>query len=165
MQVELDSQGFPVLLADEPKHEPAPVAPSYEEGRRRDAVREAAREFETLDEQDLKERFRGITTRELDESDLTELRLDIREQQLDDLIDILHQLHMGKLRARRYVRMSAPRGYLRKTLWAITPEEYTELVDRLRARGWKPEDLVDGLDKRFSAKHLKELTSSSSTTQ
>lgn len=154
--LELDSQGRPVLMGDEPDA-PDPDETSHREARRRDAVRSAAREFETLSVQDLRERFRG-TDGDIDDVELGELVLEVREAQLDDLVDILDDLRHGKLRARRHVRLASPKGYLRKTLWALNASEYAELKIRLVARGWTEKDLDVGLDRRLSNKKLKELT-------
>ena len=47
-------------------------------------MREAAREFEELTEQDLKERLRGVTSKPLEEGDLAQFRVDVRAAVLDD---------------------------------------------------------------------------------
>lgn len=164
---DVDAQGFPVLLAaeaapaetktgSEPPAE-APLVPTtrpasvdaVEWARRMDAVREAAREFEDLSEQDLRERLRGATSRPLADADLTGFRADVRAQQLDDLLDLLDQAERGKLRSRRTVRVSAPRGYLRKTIGSLTTAELTQLETRLRARGWTDKQVRSGLTDRL----------------
>lgn len=155
-QLAIDQHGLPVLLAApavEQQDAPAepPLIPStrptsmnhVEWARRMDAVREAAREFEQLTDQDLKERLRGLTSRPLDDTEITAFRADVRALQLDDLVDLLDQAERGKLRGRRTVRVVAPRGYIRKTLAALSSLEQGELVDRLGARGWTAKQLTD----------------------
>lgn len=151
---DIDSDGFPVLLA-QPPDPPAdpPEIPStrpssithVEWARRMDASRDAAREFEQLSDQDLKERLKGVTSRPLEDTEISSFRVDVRAAQLDDLVDLLDQAERGKLRGRRTVRVAAPRGYVKKTLAALTPTETGELTDRLRFRGWTTEQVA----KRF----------------
>lgn len=151
----MDSQGFPVLLAapvvdqvDAPADPPLipstrPTTMNHVEwARRMDAVREAAREFEQLTDQDLKERLRGVTNKPLDDTEISAFRADVRAVQLDDLVDLLDQAERGKLRGRRTVRVTAPRGYVLKTLKALSSVELGELVSRLSARGWSDKQIA-----------------------
>lgn len=104
--------------------------------RRNDAVRDAAREFETFNQQDVDEWLKGRTTRELTSDERAAFARDVRAQQLTDLVDILDNIHRGTLRNRRFVRVQAPKGYTRKTLGGLSDLEMASVVLRLRARGW-----------------------------
>lgn len=160
-----DAAGFPIMLSGESEtpgnSAPSvaatePVSPStrpstvdhVEWARRWDAVREAAREFEVLSEQDLKERLRGVTTKPLEDGDLIQFKADVRAAVLDDLIDVLDQTVRGKLRGRRTVRVNAPRNYVKKTMKALTPEEVTQLESRLRSRGWTDKQVKESLHEK-----------------
>lgn len=114
---------------------------SPELARRRDAVREAAREFEDLSEQDLRERLRGVTSRELSADEVALFRSDVRSQVLDDLVDVLDQDHRGRLRSRRTVRVVAPRGYRVRTIRGLSEGEQADVENRLKARGWSEQDV------------------------
>ncbi len=143
----LDAHGLPVLVADHV--EPSTDSTALELARRRDAVRSAAREFEDLSEQDLRERLRGVTSRPLDAADLQQLRDDVRAQVLDDLVDLLDQARMGRLRKRRHVRIQAPKGYVVKCVHGLSEVEAADVEARLRARGWGDVDVREALlDKR-----------------
>lgn len=159
--ISLDSSGFPLLLDEKPKEKeepatPPPPAPSTrpssiqhsEWARRQDVVRDAAREFEELTEQDLKERLRGLTSKPFTSADLAQFRVDVRHQVLDDLVDVLDQQERGRLRGRRTVRLAAPRGYVRKTAGALTALESRNVRERLQARGWDKEQ-IEALDKKM----------------
>lgn len=155
MTLSLDQAGYPVLLAMPSKpakvlpQRPSPTLASsrpdavqpLEWARRGDLVREVAREFEQLSEQDVRERLKGLTSRPLEDGEIQRFRDDVRVQQLDDLLDALDQAHRGIKRARRTVRIQAPRGYTRKTLTALDPTEMSSLSARLQARGWSDKDL------------------------
>lgn len=146
-RLDVDHKGFPILLADTPTGstqskvaEEEPSGPKdWQTGqwdRRADAVRDFAREFETYNAHDLRELLKGRTNRVLTDSEIMQFLADVREQQLNDVLDVLDQLERGKLRGRRFVRVVAPGGYLRKTLNALTAGEISRLEERLRARGW-----------------------------
>lgn len=153
-RLELDEAGYPVLLEDANRTtssvgksppEPTPVVESLELARRRDAVREAAREFEDLSDQDIKERLKGVTSRELSDNEIAIFRENVRAQILDDLVDVLDQSTRGRLRTRRTVRVVAPKGYRRKALNGLSESERSEIKDRIRARGWSEIDISSAL--------------------
>lgn len=155
----LDRRGFPVLLSADPAPKPVVVttaSPStrpstvtpQEWARRQDAVREAAREFEPLSDQDVRERLRGITSRSMSSADVGQFRVDARHQHVDDLVDVLDQNERGKLRGRRTVRLQAPRGYTVRALSGLAPHEAVDVRSRLAARGWDAPQLAR-LDERL----------------
>jgi hypothetical protein len=151
----VDDSGWPVLLDTAPAAADStaevqapgglPAPPSGvdpgEWDRRADAVRDAAREFENFGAQDAKEWVKGRTQRELGPVELGQFVMDVRQQVIADLSDILDQTEQGKLRSRRTVRVVAPRGYVRKTIKSLTPEETSALRTRLLARGWTVKQL------------------------
>lgn len=162
MGLALDDRGNPVLLWDGKTtvvvstdttvklENPALIEDSLELARRRDAVRDAAREFEELSEQDLRERLRHATTRPLTPAEIARFRDDVRAQVLDDLVDAMDQGRRGRLRSRRTVRVVAPRGYLAKARRGLSPEERDEVESRLRARGWTDQDVNNVLGAKIT---------------
>jgi hypothetical protein len=166
----LDDQGHAMLLAESlpsdsedttplppPSSRPANVDVG-EWHRRHDAVREAAREFETLTSQDIRERLKGLTSRELTDGDVTQFESDVRAQQLHDLIDALDQAHRGKKRGRRTVRIQMPRGYVRYAVHRLTQDELVDAGTRLAARGWTPMEVKEKVYSKLSKKQLDGLT-------
>lgn len=130
---------------------PQPAAGSVGEiHRREDAVRDAAREFETFETQDIIDWLRGRITRPLGQAEVAAFERDVRAQQLADISDVLDQMVLGESRGRRRVKVRAPKGYLRKTIGALTDEELRQLGERLRARGWSEKQLKDGLVSRLA---------------
>jgi hypothetical protein len=138
----VDRSGWPVLLSDPPVAIVKPAV-SAAQAERRDLVRELAREFEDLSVQDLTERIEpvkaslGIRTA----SDIAQLQMEVRAQVLDDLVDVLDQRHRGRLRARRTVRLQAPKGYTKKVTNGLSAIESGDISSRLRARGWSDDDV------------------------
>ena len=150
MTLQVDDRGFPILLDDSAQGEPPDQTPApspQEFARRRDAVREAAREFETFSDQDVQDWLRGKTNRKLTTAEIASFRQDVRTQQVDDLVDILDQAHRGSRRTRRTVRVQAPRGYVRKTLNALADTEMREVLERLKARGWEDDHVASLVNK------------------
>ena len=128
-----------MLLADPPVTTVKPVVSSTAQAERRDLVRELAREFEDLSVQDLIERVES-SKRSL--SDIAQLQMEVRAQVIDDLVDVLDQRHRGRLRARRTVRLQAPKGYTKKILAGLSEIEAKEITRRLvNGRGWTPDDI------------------------
>lgn len=153
----IDNDGFPVLLADKPV-EPEVTAPGLhvapkgidgsEWARRQDAVRAAAREFESFKTQDAREWLRGVTKRALTDQEVASFVADVDTQVVSDLVDVLDQQQRGVLRGRRTVRVIAPRGYMRKALASLSDEQLSEVKDRLLARGWNQKQV----DEKFPPK-------------
>jgi hypothetical protein len=159
-----DEAGFPVLLADGAKASvtvkespsangngpqkpvqgmgrPAHVD-SMEWARRMDAVRDFAREFETFTVQDVEELLRGRSNRALTPEEIASFTADVHDQQLNDLVDMLDRAERGTLRGRRTVKVTAPKGYIRKTVNALSDDELKQVAQRLRARGWNDKQIV-----------------------
>lgn len=141
----IDENGYPVLLSDQEvlveNEILVPISSkTLELARRRDAVRDAAREFEDLSDQDIQERLRGKTTKELAPAKVAAFRADVRQQVLDDLVDVLDNATRGRLRSRRMVRVVAPKGYRRKVIRGLSDDEREQVRERLLARGWSEVD-------------------------
>jgi hypothetical protein len=121
--------------------------------RRLDAIRDAAREFEEMGLGDAKEFLRGRVA-DLSKVDLEAFLAEVREQRIDDLIDVLdHQLRsqvVGNDRARRFVRLQAPRGFTKRLFASLTDDEVLKVATRLSNRGWDVDDLVDNVISRVN---------------
>jgi hypothetical protein len=140
----LDDRSNPVLQRPAVPEAPAAIEP-LEWARRSDAIREAAREFEALSDQDIRERLKGTTSRPLTIDEIVTFRQDVQDQVLDDLVDVLDQNRRGSLRRRRRVRVTAPRGYVKMTVRGLSDTDLTDVEARLRARGWTDHDVSSGL--------------------
>lgn len=146
----------------QPAAAPQGVEPQ-EWARRLDQVRLAAREFEQFAPDDIKAWLRGKTNKELSDEEINHFLADVRSQQLDDLVDIL-DTNIRRSVTRRVVKITAPRGYTKKTMGALSDEEIHGMLDRLKARGWS----IDEIDKNFTQKlpaskraNIKQITSTS----
>lgn len=157
----VDDRGYPILFASS-SDSPA-VLPSKhglggfdisEQSRRHDAVREAAREFESYSAQDLTEWLKGKTKRDLSQAEIDSFLNDVREQQLSDLVDIVDHGSRGVLRGRRTVRIQAPKGYVKKTLKSLNDDELSALIDRLQSRGWDQQMIWSQLSKHLPESKL-----------
>ncbi len=174
-EIALDDQGYPILLdttipvrsgnphrqlggrfgrGADGKEKPAraqrpPAADPEEWARRMDAVREAAREFESFSGQDVTDWLKGRTNRQLSEGEIDDFLADVRAQQLADIVDILDQNERGVGRGRRTVKVSAPKGYTRKTLNGLTDSELQSVARRLVARGWTAKQIKSGFINRL----------------
>lgn len=166
-----DDQGWPVMLADSavaepeakpppeptpdpvPAPEPVPEPPtrmrphdieSDEWEHRLDAVRDAARENDLLSEGDVQD---FLVNRLVDASkfDPRQFVADVRAQRVDDLVDILdHRLRSevdGMIRSRRYVRLVAPKGWVKRVQNGLTDAEHLTVARRLVKRGWDAGDI------------------------
>lgn len=113
--------------------------------RRQDLVRRAAAEFEEMGLGDAKEWLKAHV-KSIASVNVDLFIADVRAQRLDYLADILdHQLTKkveGMQRARRMVRVQAPKGWERRVFANLDDEEVVKLVRRLEGHGWDPEDLT-----------------------
>jgi hypothetical protein len=137
----------------EPPSSVPPGVDPEEWGRRLDAVREAAREFDPQAEEDLREFLKGRTRRELSEKEIEKFMEDVKRARLSDLVDVLDTSIRRRIakraRGRRMVRVVPPRGYLRRTLAHLEDQDVAELHRRLEARGFSPEELESHLINRY----------------
>jgi hypothetical protein len=113
--------------------------------RQRDAVRDIAREMDELASGDIQDLLAGRLTRPLEEEEITQFLTQVRQQRLDDLVDMLdwqfRNLIENVKRGRRRVRLTAPRGWVRKVFNSMTDEEVLSVINRLEARGHSRESL------------------------
>ncbi len=139
-----------------------------------DAARDAARLFDLPNEEDIKEFLAG-RARNPEQVDIPAFLKLVEEQVMDDLVDLLsQQFRKGSSTGEglRKVKVSAPKGYLRKTLNSLQPEQAKELSERLIARGADKERVATffrekGFDEitfadEFDIEPVKEVTLSES---
>lgn len=121
--------------------------------KRRDLVRDAARELDDMDLGDAKEWLEGKVA-DMSAVNVDQFLIDVRAQRLDDLVDILdYQLRntvQKAKRARRFVRIAAPRGFQKRVFAGLDDDEVLHLVKRLEGRGWDPKDLKDNVVNKIS---------------
>lgn len=128
-------------------HPPANVDP-HEWHRMLAAVRDAAREFDHPAEADIKEFLKG-RVKDVGQVDLAGFVEMVRHQRLSDLADLLDQQFRARgpmKQGRRKVRVAAPRGFLRKALKDLTPEDVKQLVDTIVSRGHDQADVQKWFD-------------------
>lgn len=119
----------------------APQAPAnvdpHEYQRMLAAARDAAREFDTPGEGDIREFLAG-RARNPDQVDIPGFLQLVRQQRISDMSDMLDQQFRatGPMKqARRKVRVSAPKGFLRKALKDLDQTEIDQLVSVISSRG------------------------------
>lgn len=116
--------------------------------RRQDIVRDAARELDDMDIGDAKEFLKG-RVKSISKVDIALFLRDVRAQRIDDLTDLLdanlRRKIEGMRRARRHVRLQAPKGWLDRTMGGLKDEEVMRVVSRLENRGYKREDLIENV--------------------
>lgn len=125
---------FGVTKGKKPKQQPVD---SKELHRMLAAVRDAAREFDNPSEGDLREFLKG-RAQNPDKVDIENFAEQVKQQRLVDLADMLDQQFRatGPMKqGRRKVRVSAPRGFVRKSLRNLTPDDVSHLGHLLIARG------------------------------
>ena len=138
------AQGNDLIVESLPRSD-VPQGVSQEVWERRlDMVRDAAREMDDMDVGDVKEFLKGKVA-DLSAVNAEQFVKDVREQRLDDLLDILdHQLRAtvsGMQRSKRYVRLVAPKGFKDRVFAGLNDDEVIKLVKRLEGRGFDPKDL------------------------
>lgn len=129
---------------------PANVDP-VEYARMFDAVREAAREFDNPQEGDIRDFIKGRANAP-DQVDIQQFLQQVVEQRKNDLVDLLDQSmrSSGPLsRGRRKVRLSAPRGYMRRLVGSLDEDQLAEVMHRLEAMGHDRADV----DAFFNGRH------------
>jgi predicted house-cleaning noncanonical NTP pyrophosphatase (MazG superfamily) len=121
--------------------------------RRMDQVRNAAREFDPQELEDIKEWLQGKTNRDLSEEEIQDFLNDVKRHRLSDLVDVLDQSIRRRValraRGRRTVRVVPPRGWVRRTMQNLEDSDIVELHRRLRSRGFSDEELEAHLIKRY----------------
>lgn len=115
--------------------------------RRSDAVRTLAREYDDVDHGDIREFLVGRSTRELSDDEVGQLRHDVFAQRVSDITDVLDEQLRSTTdrmkRARRTVRVQAPRGWLRRTFGTLDERAVGQVAVRLIQRGHDPETIKE----------------------
>jgi hypothetical protein len=157
-----DKGGFPLLIKSDvllaatdappaPASDPVEETPPLERSvkpedvgwdewqRRHNAVSTLAREYDEVDQGDIREFLKDRTSRDLSEEEISQLHHDIRTHRVGDITDVLD----GQLRstvdqmkrARRTVRVSAPKGWLKRAFNNLDQRGVEQVVARLTSRG------------------------------
>jgi hypothetical protein len=136
-------------------------ASKTEHMRMMDAVREAAREYDTPSEGDIKEFIAGRAkdSSKVDVQKFLDLTLEQRQNDLIDLLDN-HLRTQGPLkRGRRKLRVHAPRGYLRRLLRSMDSSSVAQVSLRLKSMGHSDEQVNAFFDKKFGPEVMAEVAS------
>lgn len=127
--------------------------------RRKDAVRDAAREMDEMGEGDAKEFLKSRPNITASKVDIAAFLADVREARLDDLVDVLDsQLRSsvsGTKRSRQFVQLRAPRSWPKRVFAGLSDEEVIKVVKRLEGKGWDSKDLTDNVIKKVNNKERK----------
>lgn len=124
-----------------------PNVDPLELARMRDALRDAARELELPNEDDIREFLAG-RAKNPGQVDVPGFLRGVQEIIKDDVVDALDNQLRSAGKLRRGVRVAMPRGRLKRTLNGMTPEGIAEIMHRLEARGHDAKDL----DRYFSSR-------------
>jgi hypothetical protein len=169
-----DENGFPQLVAavETPPSPPERKIPDLitpdhtsgpaEWGRYHDAVREASRSFDHPEEGDV-HHFLRARARNPEQVDAAAFHEAVRRQRLADIVDIVdhHMRRDGHLpRGARMIRVQAPRGYMRRALRQMTPEDLAHLHHRLVSIGHNHEHVSKYLSDRVKPDVWEQATKS-----
>lgn len=137
---------------DDPELQKGLEAPT---GAFRDAVVDAARET-SLEGEALKSFFEEKLNMEVDEHLLKRLASLVDEQRINDLSDYLNT-YLREGSNTNTLRISAPRGYVRKAFANLELDVINDVFGRLRARGWSNEILNDKIVVQFSKERQRQV--------
>jgi hypothetical protein len=132
------------------KPAPPPNVDPLEFQRMMAAVRDAAREFDQFDEGDVRDFLKGRAAAP-DQVDVAGFLEMVKQQRINDLSDMLDSQFRtsGSMKqGRRKVRVTAPRGFVRKSLNGLSPDEVEQLKHLLVARGHDEQEVNDWFDKK-----------------
>lgn len=145
---------------DDKKDPPANTDPN-EYARMYAAVRDAAREYDLFDEGDIREFLKGRANAP-DQVDMAAFMTMVRAQRVNDLADLIDNQFRtrGSMKTgRRKVRVTAPKGFMRKALKDLSTDEVRQLENVLASRGHDESEVGEWLEQRG----LKENSSSEKT--
>jgi hypothetical protein len=121
--------------------------------KRHDIIREAAREMDKMGAGDAKDFLKGRVA-DLSSINIDLFLRDVHAQRLDDLVDIFDTQLRNKVasmsRARRFVRVAAPKGWTNRVFAGLDDAQVVKLVTRLEGKGWDPKDLVKNVIGKIS---------------
>jgi hypothetical protein len=149
----------PSVPSEQTQEGESSAASKTEHMRMMDAVREAAREYDTPTEADIREFVAGRAKdpSKVDIQKFLELTLDQRQADLIDLLDN-HLRQAGPMkRGRRKVRISAPRGYLRRLMRNMDSDSIAQVTLRLQSMGHDPEVVKELLTRKRGAQKTAEV--------
>lgn len=129
--------------AEQLRQQTEPAADPLQFKRMLDAVRDAAREFDSPNEGDIREFLAGRAANPA-QVDVKGFLAQVIEQRLNDLSDLFDQQlrASGSLkRGRRTVKVTAPRGFAKRALGALDDSQVQELTQRLIARGHSEDEV------------------------
>lgn len=177
-----DKGGFPLLIksdvllaaTDAPPAPPEPVEETLplersvkpedvgwdEWQRRQNAVKSLAREYDEVDQGDIREFLKGRTSRDLTEEEIGQLHHDIRSHRVSDITDVLDSQLRSTVdqmkRARRTVRVSAPKGWLKRAFNNLDQKGVEQVVAHLASRGHDPETITKRVLSRVSDETIRD---------
>jgi hypothetical protein len=122
--------------------------------RRVDAVRDAAREFDSLGAGDVKDFLKARPGINVNQVDVDRFLVDVQEQRLDDLADLMDVQLRGTIegmkKSRRFVTVKAPKGWQKRVVAKLDDTQYVQLLKRLEGKGFDPQDLIDNVISKIS---------------
>lgn len=111
----------------------------------RDTIVDAARDLNLTGDK-LTKFIEDRAEGELSPGDIASIINLIKDQQLNDLVDYLHQQLrriVKKETTKDEIRISVGRGFLRKSFANLDKAQTVEVLTRLQARGWLEKDIQD----------------------
>lgn len=128
--------------------------------RRQSFVRSMAREFDELDQGDIREFLKGKVNRELGDEEIDQLRHDIAAHRVGDLADVFDNQLRSTVeqmkRGRRTVRVSAPRGWTRRAFKQLDQGGVERLCALLISRGHDSNTIKDKVVSRVADEGTRE---------
>lgn len=103
--------------------------------KRLDAVRDAAREYDSMDAGDVTDFLVGRVS-DLSQVNVDQFLADVRAQRIDDLVDILDT----KVRSQT-VKVKARQSWINRVFNGLTDSEAQRVVARLLDRGWNTDQI------------------------
>lgn len=104
--------------------------------KRMDMVRDAARKLVGANEADVASFLKGKVA-DLSQINLGQFLIDVRAQQVDDLVDVYDHSMRGRLSQKNGIRMQASKPYAKRLVQDLTDTEIITIVTRLLNKGWK----------------------------
>lgn len=105
--------------------------------RRLDIVRDAARKLVGPEASDVQAFLKGRVA-DLSQVDVGQFLIDVRAQQIDDLVDVYDHSMRGRLSQRNGIRVQASKTYSKRLVQDLTDDEVITIAKRLINKGWKP---------------------------
>jgi hypothetical protein len=129
----------------------------------RDAVVDAARET-SLEGDQLKAFFEKKLNMKVEGEQLAHLEKLVDEQRVNDLTDYLNSYLSGDKQTNK-LRISGPRGFVRKSFASLETPVINQILDRLKLRGWSDDVIRDKIISGFSKERRKEFLPNSGETK